>query len=244
MPQASRIPRRGRPFLLALTLFLSIGLGFEAGSAQEGSGGWVFSSFPEVDLWFHGMALVDPIGPGPNPLYDPGYPNEVRRAKESLGVYPTGLDGRLGYFRDAFRRDPAFEVLHFLPLYFARAGRAELFTALKLLAGTEEGIPRAPSARTSFGVAAVGSVLTTRNQRTVLGEFVKALEDEWANFFEAYWQGGAVQRGQLETSVQDGWRKAYFPAIAPLLKGLGMSGGIVALVAGPRRRGADFRRNA
>ena len=49
----------------------------QAGAGQESSGGWVFTSLPHADLWFHGMALVDPIGPGPNPLYDPSYPGEV-----------------------------------------------------------------------------------------------------------------------------------------------------------------------
>ena len=200
----------------------------------------MFTSLPQADLWFHGMALVDPIGPGPNPLYDPGYPNEVRRAKEGLGLSPTPLDDRLAYFREAFQRDPAFEVLHFLPLYFSRAGRTEIFAALKLLAGTGEGISRASSARTSFGVAAVGSVLTTRSQRSILGEFVEALEGEWSSFFESYWQGFSVQRGQVEASLQDAWRRDYLPALAPVLDGMGMSGGIVALVPSIGAEGRIF----
>ncbi len=230
-----------RRFLLFLTLFFGVGLGVEASSGQEASGGgWVFTSLPQADLWFHGMALVDPIGPGPNPLYDPGYPNEVRRAKEGLGLSPTLLDDRLAYFREAFQRDPAFQVLHFLPLYFSRAGRTEIFAALELLAGTGEGIPRAPSTRTSFGVAAVGSVLTTRSQRSVLGEFVRALEGEWNGFFESYWQGMAVQRGQVEASLQDVWRRDYLPALGPFLDGIGMSGGIVALVPAIGAEGRIF----
>jgi len=200
----------------------------------------VFTSLPQADLWFHGMALVDPIGPGPNPLYDPGYPNEVRRAKDGLGLSPTPLDDRLAYFREAFQRDPAFEVLHFLPLYFSRAGRTEIFAALKILAGTDEEIPRAPSPRTSFGMAAVGSVLTTRSQRSVLGEFVEALEGEWSSFFESYWQGTAVQRGQVEASLQDAWRRDYLPTLTPVLDGMGMSGGIVALVPAIGAEGRIF----
>jgi len=163
------------------------------------------------------MALVDPMGPGPNPLYDPGYPSLVRRAKGGVGGPPTGLDTRLRYFREAFRRDPAFEVLHFLPLYFPQAGRPEVFAALKILAGMEEGLPRASSPRTSFGVAAVGSVLTNQDQRIVLGEFVTAMEDEWSGFFQAYWQGGAEQRGQVQAFLRGVWGRDYASALAPFL---------------------------
>jgi hypothetical protein len=176
------------------------------------------------------MALVDPVGPGPSPLYDPGYPGEIKRAKEAAGIRATALDAQLQQFRGAFRRDPAFEVLHFLPLYFAQAGRAEIFTALELLSGTDEGLPRAPSARTSFGLAAVGSVLTTPGQRRILGEFLMALEDEWAGFFETYWQEGAIHRRAMEESVRSEWASNYSGPLAPFLNGIGMLGGVVAMV--------------
>jgi len=215
---------------MGMTLLLGIGLGTQEASAQEVGVGWVFTSLPQTDLWFHGMALVDPIGPGPNPLYDPGYPNEIRRAKGDASVSPTALDTRLGYFRNAFQRDPAFEVLHFLPLYFPRAGRTEFFVALKVLVGAEEGIPRAPSAHTAFGLAAVGSVLTTRSQRSVLGEFVSALEAEWDGFFGEFWRAGAAPRDEILASLQESWKEAFLPALGPFLDGVGMSGGVVALV--------------
>jgi hypothetical protein len=215
---------------LTLVLSLAIGLGGSAASAQEEAGGWAFTSLPFADLWFHGMALVDPVGPGPSPLYDPGYPGEIRRAKETTRVRNTGLDAQLGHLRGAFRRDPAFEVLHFLPLYFSQAGRTEILTALELLVTTEEGLPRAPSTRTAFGLAAVGSVLTTPEQRTVLGEFVSALEDEWARFYQAYWQEDASRRQAVEGSLRSIWASNYEKALTPFLDGLGMSGGLVAMV--------------
>jgi len=216
--------------LLGLMLLLGIGVSTQVASAQETGRGWVFTSLPQADLWFHGMALVDPIGPGPNPLYDPGYPNEIRRAKEGAGSPSTVLDTRLGYFRDAFQRDAAFEVLHFLPLYFPRAGRAEFFAALKVLVQAEEGIPRAPSAHTAFGLAAVSSVLTTRAQRSVLGEFVSALEAEWDSFFGEFWRTGVPQRNQILSSLQEVWGSVYSPALGPFLDGMELSGGAVALV--------------
>ncbi len=186
------------------------------------------------------MALVDPVGPGPSPLYNPGYPSEVGKAKEAAGLRRTRLDAQLGRFRDAFRRDPAFEVFHFLPLYFPQAGRTEIFTALELLAGTDEGIPRAPSARTAFGLAAVGSVLTTPGQRRVLGDFVLALVDEWAEFYEAQWHGQAGRRQEVEGSLRTLWGDQFGPALTPFLNGVGMPGGMVVLIPSIGAEGRIF----
>jgi hypothetical protein len=186
------------------------------------------------------MALVDPVGPSPVPLYDPSYPNDVGKAKEEAGVGASVLDQSLGHFREEFRRDPAFEVLHFLPLYFPQAGRTEVLEALDLLAGTREGLPRAPSPRTSFGIAAVGSVLTTQRQRQTLGEFVGALRQEWDGFFGAWWRGKASDRNELEASVQTVWRTEFEPALAPFLTGMKTTGGLVTLVPAVGTEGRIF----
>ena len=220
-----------KKLIAVLSLALLWGGGITGGgvSAQAVQRGWIFSSLPATDLWFHGMAVVDPFGPGPLPLYDTGYPNRVRRAKEAAGVFPTALDDRAGYFQGAFRRDPAFEILHFLPLYFAGAGRTEVFTALELIAMQPTGIPRAPSQRTALGMAAVGSVLTTQAQRTILGEFIAVLRAEWDGFFQSYWQEAGGATGELETTLQALWGDRYQPALGPLLAGLKMNGGTVTL---------------
>lgn len=223
-----------------MTFLMALGFGGSPVSGQGGSAGWAFTSLPFADLWFHGMALVDPVGPGPAPLYDPGYPGVIRRQKETEGVRETGLDSQLGHLRGAFRRDPAFEVLHFLPLYFSQAGRTEILMALELLVTTEEGLPRAPSSRTAFGLAAVGSVLTTPQQRTVLGEFVSALEDEWARFYGAYWQEGEEGRQAVEVALRSTWASKYGDALAPFLDGIGMSGGLVAMVPAVGGEGRIF----
>jgi hypothetical protein len=209
-------------------------------SAQEAPGRWTFTSVPLANLWFHGMALVDPVGPGPIPLYDPGYPNEVRRAKEQAESGPSLLDRGLGRYREEFRGDPAFEVLHFLPLYFAQAGRTEVFAALELLAMTPEGIPPAPSARTAFGLTAVGSVLTTPGQRAILGDFAEALQSEWDGFFEAWWQENAANRSRLEGSLQSVWRETYEAALAPYLTGISMTGGMVVMAPSIGTEGRIF----
>jgi len=175
------------------------------------------------------MAIADPIGPGPIPLYDPSYPARMRLEKEGAGVSATPLDQRSGYFREAFRRDPAMEVFHFLPLYFSEAGRTEVFMALEALAVTREGIPRAPSSRTQFGLAAVGSVLPSPSQRALLGEFVSVLKAEWEHFFSDYRERKSPDRDEAQSELQGLWDTEFGPALAPLLGGLDLSGGTVFL---------------
>jgi hypothetical protein len=186
------------------------------------------------------MALVDPIGPGPLPLYEPAYPGQAGQARQAAGVSASTLIDRAAYFREAFQRDAAFEVLHFLPLYFVQAGRTEVFSALTLLAGTEEGIPRTTSPRTAFGVAAVGSVLTSSSQRRVLGEFVQALEDEWGRFFAAWWRENGGQQDRIAASIQEAWSREFSPALKPFLENVGMTGGLVAMVPAIGTEGRIF----
>ncbi len=136
------------------------------------------------------------------------------------------------------RRDPAFEVMHFVPLYFPQAGRTEVLTALTLLSKTETGIPRAPSAHTAFGLTAVGSVLSRPDQRAVLGQFVQALESEWQTFFEDWWRSGEARRLEWEADLQRIWQVEYAPPLASFLRKVNMEGGVVAVVPaiGPEGR--------
>lgn len=196
---------------------------------QQRGGGWVYSTAPHLDLWFHGMATVDPVGPGPLPLYDPAYPTRIRAEKEKAGVSATPLDQRAGHFRDAFRRDPAFEVLHFLPLYFAEAGRTEVFAALETLAVTREGIPRGVPPRTQFGVTAIGAVLSTPGQRAILGDLVSVLRAEWDTFFSDYRRARLPAWDDSRREIQSLWDREFGPALSPLLLGLDLSGGTVFL---------------
>lgn len=236
---------------LATLVSLGIGGGFtvtptsEPRATQEGEG-WKFSSLPHLVLWFHGMASVDPFGAGPQPLYDPSYPARMRAAKEESGVGPTPLDQQAGYFRDAFRADPAFEVFHFLPLYFPDATSVEFFSALEALAVTRDGIPRAASPRTAMGLAAIGAVLPKQTQRVVLGEFVAGLEAEDL-FFRRLQRELAADQETTRRTLQQLWDSEFGPGLQLLLEGLGLSGGTVVLsdALGPEGRVfSGSRRNA
>ena len=106
----------------------------ESAAADQGS--WRVIPLPHVDLWNHGLAVVGFEGSGPDPLYDPSYRARIREVKEGLGVYPSTLDRRSPSLAAAFQADSAFELLHFVPLYFASAGPDRMLDALTQVAET------------------------------------------------------------------------------------------------------------
>jgi hypothetical protein len=74
-----------------------------------------------VDLWFHTLAVAGVEGRGLLPLYSRQYAERVRARKDSLGVYPTMLDGAAGRISRTVDHDDRLAFVHVLPLYFPDA---------------------------------------------------------------------------------------------------------------------------
>lgn len=190
---------------------------------------WTLVDAPQVDLWFHGLAVVGFRGFGPLPLYDPGYGVRIRRAKDSLGVFPTALDRQAERFRAAFEEDSSFEVLHFVPLYFAAADRGAMLEALRTVARQRSGIPALADPHTRFGAAAVAAVLQTPEQRRMLGEFADALDREWREFYAADWAKLWKERSARVAELQREWDARFAPSLADYLRALRLDRGIIFL---------------
>ncbi|MFQ5538143.1 MAG: hypothetical protein ACE5GJ_11925 [Gemmatimonadota bacterium] len=189
-----------------------------------------------ADLWFHGLAMVGYFGFGPMPLYDPGYANRMRRERAAAGTGPTTLEQASARFLTTFQSDEAFEVLHFVPLYFRGAGRSEALEALRAVARAGEGIP-ALDGPGRAGAAAVAAVLTRPDQRRVLGEFLAALEGEWRTVVQPRRMRDAQRRGHLIQALQSRWDEAYARRLAPYLSREGLTVGTVIVVPGLSREG-------
>jgi hypothetical protein len=138
------------------------------------------------------------------------------------------LAERAGEFRTAFEADTAFEVLHFVPLYFAASDRAAMLAALRRVA--EEGGAAAARLQPTeqFGAAAVAAVLRTPEQRRVLGRFVAALEQEWVGGFAT--RPGARAGERAVAAADSTWRQVA-PALAPFLRRWRLDGGRIVVVA-------------
>lgn len=177
---------------------------------------WSVASLPHVDLWFHGLAVTGYEGFGPLRFYDEAYAASVRGAKQELGVYPTALDEQAARFRDAFENDSTFEVFHFLPLYFAGATRRAMLSALETVSRAR-GTVQIEDATVRFGASVAATVLTSPEQREVLGDFVGALQEEWEAFFNVHWADASRQNLETLSAVQNGWDSVLGPKLASYL---------------------------
>ena len=87
---------------------------------QEPAAGWELMSSPQVDLWYHGLALVGFDQIEGLPLYNVLYVQRVQEARDSAGV-STKLDQLAASLLDEFEDDPVFHA----PLLSARRPRAD-----------------------------------------------------------------------------------------------------------------------
>jgi len=182
--------------------------------AEQGS--WRVLPLPHVDLWYHGLAVTGFDGSGPDPLYDPSYRARVRQVKESLGVYPSALDRGSPGFAAAFQADSAFELLHFVPLYFASAGPDRMLAALTQVAETGNATVDDPAAQ--FGAGIVAQLLPEERQLDVLLEFTRALSDEWATWFEDVWTRSVMDRRVDLAALQSVWDQRFAGPLRPYLE--------------------------
>ncbi len=204
--------------------------------AQDATDGpsvqWSLVSSDFADLWFGGLAQVGFMGFDSVPLYDAAYASGVRGHKVAQGVGQTLLDRDADGLRIMFEADPAFEVLHFVPVYFAGVGRAETLDALEAIAESPSGIPDAPSTGSRFGTTAVATVLTERDQREILGEFVAALRDDWTLYLRSALDEDAAARDASLARLRARWDEAYAP---PPIR-VGRRRGCTGRVVGPPAR--------
>lgn len=190
--------------------------------------GWIIETGEQVDAWYHAIAVIGPRTPGALPLYAPGYADRIETAKGAGGVGPGSLEQNRVRWRAEMEQDSIYEFLHFLPLYFASSSRESMLEALRaVVAGAEA--RRIPDPAARFGGRATAYVLDEPRHRTLLGELVDAIEEEWESFFERYRTEQVVsQRDRLE-SLQETWTRELEPSLAPYLRDVRMDAGLMLL---------------
>jgi len=187
-------------------------------SAQEMTsalnGGWVTLSEPRVDLWYHGLAVVG-FGETDEPtMYDTAYLERVRAAKQELGIYPTPLDERAEKLRDEFEGDPAFELFHFVPLYFPEASRDRMLAALAAVADRRTRDSTIAGRDTRAGMRLLEARFREGGQRRWLREFVELLQSEWDLFYADFREETAAGDATYLTVMRRRWEADVAPAFA------------------------------
>ncbi len=214
---------------IARTIALAALVAVPRGAAGQAPSGWTFEDSAFADLWFHGLAVVGFDGFGPLPLHDPAYARRLREERVAGGGVATPLERERGRLLAAFRGDEAFEVLHFVPLYFAGADRAEALDALRAVAAAPRSVPDvAPNAR--VGARIVAGLLAQPRQRETLGSFVAALDQEWSDVVEPRRRRDRDAAAAEAVRLRAAWERDWAAPLADFLRGQGLEGGTAILV--------------
>ncbi len=187
--------------------------------------GWIFTVSEFADLWFGSLAAIGYAGSGGTPLYDPAYAARRRVQMARAGIERTPIDTEARRLRAALSADPAFELLHFVPVYFAGASADEALAALAAVAETRAGVPSGLPTVTRFGASVVGSVLAGPSQRRVLAELVSAVEAE----HEATRGVLSGVTGDAVARVQERWNRELAPGLDGFLGARALESGRVYL---------------
>ena len=119
-------PRTVAAVAIPFLLIVSRGLDAQVVTPPSHELRWIVAGDAAADLWFYSLGTLGIDGPGTLPYYDARYARTVAATKARQGVGPSKLDRGAFRLRQAMASDSAFEVLHFLPLYFGRMEPKEL----------------------------------------------------------------------------------------------------------------------
>lgn len=196
---------------------------------------WTIARDPFVDLWFHSLAILGYDGYGPLSLYDTRFAERVRDTKARAHI-TTGLD-RLGpELRRSLAADSAFEILHFLPLYFVGQEPSLVLSALK--AAVRETRPGLPAGSLASAANAIAAALPTAHERDVFVSLLDGVDNEWTSFVRAERASHAVEDQRSARVLQSAWDDRFANALDNYLVGMGMTRGtiLVSPAIGPEGR--------
>lgn len=193
--------------------------------------GWAVRQSPMMDLWFQSVAIVGFDRVGLLPMYQPGYAARTRRRRADRGLEATMLERDGHRFLAAFQHDSAFEIVHFLPLYFAAADRVDMLSALET--ATAAGPPALPTIEPTarFGAAAALKTLGAAAQRRLLSDFTEAVTQEWREAYEVEWRALLAEGTPVVGEAERRWRGEFAPALRPFLHHYRLDGGVIFAVS-------------
>jgi hypothetical protein len=197
-----------------------------AEQAPEPSDRWVVEGWEAVDLWFHTLAVAGVEGHGLLPMYSRQYAERVRTRKDSLGVYPTMLDGAAARIRRTVDHDDRLAFVHVLPLYFPGASVGDMLAALEAVARHQSGerVLSMPSLR--FGTAVVADVFADSRSRDFLGDLVRVMRSEYDAFFREF-RASEITSRDAGAGQRAGWSERLARDLADFFARVGLRGGTI-----------------
>jgi hypothetical protein len=163
-------------------------------------------------------------GYGPLTLYNARYAERVHDAKARAHI-ATALDRRVTDFRKALGADSAFEILHFLPLYFVGQEPTLVLAALRAaIRESPRGVHQSSLASTASVIAAA---LPTRQERVVFASLLDAVDDEWTTFVRADRSAHMADDRRTLNDLQSTWNDRFARSLDDYLSMVGINRGTI-----------------
>jgi len=190
---------------------------------------WSVQTQPQVDLWYHVLAVAAADEPGPLGMYSADYARRIRDAKMELGIYPTRLDSIASDLRRSIADldEIPRSDLHFLPLFFPRSAPARMLDAIRTVARGRSDQGGISGREVLGGMLRVSQVYVGGRELRVLRELADAAENEWDVFYRDYWQDMVVGLEPRYDAVQSVWDSLFAPRLGPYLTRRRLTAGLV-----------------
>lgn len=215
------------PFLFATAgLAAPTAVAAQAPAPATATTAWIVQRDAFADLWYHSLAIVGYEGYGPLHLYDSGYAARVRDAKARIHIATT-LDQRAPELRKQLSADSAFEVLHFLPLYFVGQEPTLVLAALR---DAIRGTPSSSRGRPLTSAAnLVAATLASGQERAVFASLLDAMSDEWTTFLRADRASRMDDDRRVVHNLQTAWDSRFARSLDGYLSAMGAHRGTILI---------------
>ena len=214
--------------LLVVIVFVSFGVGVADAQVTLPSG-WSVRAAPQVDLWYHALSILQLPDLSALPMYDREHIRAVNAAKREAGTFPTALDDKASDVREDFQKYPSFDALQLVPAYFPNATPERMLSAL--LGAVEGEDAGGASPDVALGIAVVGRMFETSRERKAFRNFVELVEEEWATFYQSYWENTQSTAVAMVPDVQAVVDAVVASSIGTTLVRWRLQGGTVFLSA-------------
>jgi hypothetical protein len=121
--------------------------------------------------------------------------------------------------------DSAFEVLHFLPLYFVGQEPSLVLSALR--AAVRETRPGLPAGSLASAANAIAAALPTAQERDVFVSLLDAVDNEWMTFVRAERASHALEDRRAVRVLQSAWDGRFASALDSYLVAMGTTRGMI-----------------
>ncbi len=215
-----------------------------AAPAQPGELRWRVRTAEHVDLWLHGLALIED-DTARVPLFRRGYRAELQAERARANVY-TDLDANRERLRARLAANPRLALgAQFVPLAFPSFEQMRVAVDAFVQAGGDARRARSQDEAGAFAVLA--GTFPAAADRDWLRLYATALGDERERFYHRYWTGLQQARGPALAAADSVWQRAVRPRVQRFLSGSQQSDGTLLLspvLGGEGRTQAGSRTDA